>query len=76
MNKQTAVQWLIDRFMDGQVDNKMLRTALHLEKEQILEAWDNGDFCIDLPDGSWEQKYKSGEQYYNENYNKRHLPSK
>ena len=35
-------------------------------EKQIIEAWDKGDCCIDLPDGGWEQKYKSGEEYYNE----------
>ena len=41
--------------------------AMH--KEEIEEAWDKGDYCIDLPDGTWEQKYKSAEQYYNETFN-------
>ena len=61
MNKQTAVQWLIDRLMDGQVDNKMLITALHLEKEQLEKAFYDGD-C----NGTFETINK--EQYYKENY--------
>ena len=32
--KQTAVEWLIERLMDGQVDNKMLAQAKEMEREQ------------------------------------------
>ena len=46
------------------IDNEFLEK----EKKHLMEAWDNGDHCIDLPDGSWEQKYKSPEDYYNRNY--------
>ena len=44
------------------------KELLEMEKEQIMDAWDKGDYCIDLPDGSWKQKYESGEQYYFETY--------
>lgn len=47
----------------------VLNEALEKEKEQIMEAFDYGDYCIDLPDGTWEQKYKSPEEYYNQTYN-------
>jgi hypothetical protein len=30
----TAVEWLIERLMDGKVDNKMLAQALEMEKQQ------------------------------------------
>lgn len=71
--KQTAVDWLIDELEEyfpheiGGI-HLMVKQAKQMEKEQIIDAWDKGDYCIDLPDGSWKQKYESGEQYYNETY--------
>jgi len=73
-NKQTAVDWLWDKIMNSQQYSdkwyEYLEQAKQMEKEQIMDAWDKGDYCIDLPDGSWKQKYESGEQYYNETYGK------
>jgi len=40
--KQTAVEWLIERLMNGQVDNKMLETAKEMEKQQKLECFIEG----------------------------------
>ena len=70
MSKQTAVEWLIDKiyFKQVEVNRELLDQALEMEKQQTIDAWDKGDYCIDLPDGTWEQKYKSGEDYYNETY--------
>jgi hypothetical protein len=45
-----------------------IESLLKVEKEQIMNAWDKGDCCIDLPNGDWEQKYKSAEEYYNKIY--------
>ncbi len=41
--KQTAVEWLIERLMDGQVDNKMLAQAKELEKQNLRIAWDSSE---------------------------------
>ena len=71
--KQTAVEWLVNKYF-GREENcspnfrHKIKEAKEMEKQQIIDAWDKGDYCVDLPDGTWEQKYKSGEQYYNENY--------
>jgi len=48
--------------------DNLIEQAKEMFEQQIIEAWDKGDCCIDLPDGGWEQKYKSGEQYYNETF--------
>jgi len=48
---------------------EIFEKAKAMHKEEIEDAWDKGDYCIDLPDGTWEQKYKSAEQYYNETFN-------
>ena len=48
---------------------------LEKEKEQIKEAFDFGDYCVELPlneregDYTWGKKYKSAEEYYNQTYN-------
>jgi len=41
--EQTAVEWLIERLMNGQVDNKMLETAKEMEEKQ---SQDYAEFCI------------------------------
>lgn len=82
--KQTAVEWLsrqISEIIDitplsQKQEEKLINTinkALEMEEQQIIDAWDKGDYCIDLPDGSWEQKYKSGEQYYNETFKQQEI---
>jgi hypothetical protein len=82
-NKQSSVEWLFEEqfksfekynngefsFAEYMAHNLTLREqAKAMHKEEIEDAWDKGDYCIDLPDGTWEQKYKSAEQYYNETY--------
>ena len=78
--KQTAVEWLVQELKKstkyrglqniGITHQELFEKAKEMEKEQIMEAFDYGDYCVDLPDGTWEQKYKSPEQYYNEEYGK------
>jgi hypothetical protein len=79
MNK-TAIQELIEKCgygktFDGKymivLSQQEVEELLEKEKEQIMEAFDYGDFCIDLPMGGWEQKYKSPEDYYNQKYNQK-----
>lgn len=80
MARQTAVEWLYNHLFPKQLDgfseeewdkiDKAFKQAKQMEREQIKEAFDNGDHCIDLPDGGWEQKYKSADHYYNETYGK------
>ena len=72
--KQTAVQQLWDELEELNLPNwqrdfrPILMKAKLMEREQIYDAFNFGDYNIDLPDGSWEQKYKSPQQYYEENY--------
>jgi len=70
--KQTAVDYIVNVvnscIAPDYIPNEIVMQAKQMEKEQIKDAWDKGDYCIDLPDGSWKQKYESGEQYYNETY--------
>jgi hypothetical protein len=72
MAQQTAVEWLIDQVEDfiGLIPVDIIEQAKQMEREQVKEAFDYGDYCIDLPDGGWEQKYKSADQYYTQTYGK------
>jgi hypothetical protein len=75
-NKQSSVEWLVNRIkhlipddIGSQLFLKSQQSkAKAMHKEEVEDAWDKGDYCIDLPDGTWEQKYKSAEQYYNETF--------
>ena len=69
----TAVEWLIDQmFKQGYFDgNKPLsitnldhlqQQAKEMEKQQIIDAWDNRNKDVIKSDG------KTAEQYYNETY--------
>jgi len=77
MSKQTAVEWLIQQmlkqgYFEGDKPftftniSELQNKALAMEKEQIVEAYDNG---YDLRDdmGSLSSNPK-GEQYYNKTY--------
>jgi hypothetical protein len=76
-NKQSSVDWLVKE-LNQKIDfipmnkwdeiKEVIDQAKAMHKEEIEDAWDKGDYCIDLPDGTWEQKYKSAEQYYNETF--------
>ena len=74
MAQQTAVEFLIEGIEARNLWTKELREeaeqAKQMEREQIKKAFDYGDYCIDLPDGGWEQKYKSADQYYTKTYGK------
>ena len=61
MKKQTAVEWLVEQIEGNILWNdkarEMLNQAKEMEKEQIMDACNYGDF------------EELGEQYYNETYN-------
>jgi len=68
MKQQTAVEWLVEQMiyqMDIRIENttigcELFEQAKTMEKEQIIDAWDNG--CED--DGIID----NAEQYYNETF--------
>lgn len=77
MGNQTAMQMAISHYKklselgsnQAYVVYKFLEeNFLEVEKQQIFDAFEYGDYNIDLPDGSWEQKFKSPEHYYEETY--------
>jgi hypothetical protein len=65
--QQTAVEWLIEQFYNnvGMLTSKKLLKAKEMEKEQIKNAFWNGDNT----DCTSEQNIEEfAEQYYNETY--------
>jgi hypothetical protein len=84
MAQQTAVEWLIDRLLDGSIrfeetqmgfliamkNGDEIEQAKAMEKEQIMQSYSDGVFEGALSDEFYEDTKASGEQYYNETYNK------
>ena len=71
MKKQTAVEWLVDQlktleiFVDKESQEKAIEIfdkALAMEKEQIVDAYDNG--CAEWTS----MEYSDGQHYYNSTY--------
>ena len=71
--KQTAVQWLLQRFEDGDMYNVedaqfIKHQALAMEKEQIEDAFKSGEYnSVEYFDAK-NPKQECSENYYNETY--------
>lgn len=77
-NKQSSVEWLIEQVKSKEWQDmfiwhkeEIFEQAKQIEKEQILRSFSVGNdcgYCFAKTEDT--QQYNSGEQYYNENYNK------
>ncbi len=58
--KKTAVQWLLEQWpiLESQLPSSIIDEALQMEREQIIDAYDNNKMG----------RVNHGEQYYNETY--------
>jgi hypothetical protein len=70
MSKQTAVEWIQQQVKQQGITHyfsltEILERAKEMEKEQIMQAYNDGKFSIINI-----EKNKSLEQYYNETYKK------
>jgi hypothetical protein len=68
--KQTAVEWLYDRFLTAgyAVNSEWKEKAKEVEKEQIIDAHIEGQRVFDkYPHTQWTND--KAEQYYNETFN-------
>ena len=67
--QQTAVEWLVEQLNTSGfaqvVTDEEIQQAIKMEKEQILQALNDGKAMIISPTSN-----KSLEQYYNENFKK------
>lgn len=72
---KTAVDWLVDHlylvipneernFLEG-----MRKEALEKEKEQIVKAWEDGDYAYFYSKETG-RDFDNGEDYFNEKYKK------
>lgn len=72
-SNKTAVEWLFDNLniTGGSDDMKAFEQAKEIEKQQIIESWDNG-FAngYDLGKHDDQPNPDDAEQYYNETYGK------
>jgi hypothetical protein len=57
MSKQTALKWLLEQWpiLESQIPSSIIDEAKQMEKEQIKDAYDNGED-------------RSSELYYNDTY--------
>jgi hypothetical protein len=63
--KQTPVEWLWNMLLKGEFINdpeELLRQAKEMEKEQIIDTWNNAINAVE------KDKWESFEQYYNETF--------
>ena len=62
--KQTAVEWLIEQWpiLESQLPSWLIEQAKAMEKEQILNAFENGEVCTLF------KNEDTSEQYYNETF--------
>jgi HEPN domain-containing protein len=65
MEKQTAVEWLTEKLRTEfgfAFSNNILEQAKEIEKQDIIEAYDKGEFNCGMNE--------SAEQYYNDTFKK------
>lgn len=59
MKKLTAVEWLMEEYINGlSINLQIMKKALEMEKEQIIDA------CM----YEFADDYDSAEEYYNETF--------
>ena len=64
MSKQTAVEWVIEQYINKNRGLEVFMKAIQMEKQQITEAFKEGNLYH-----GWALKHEP-EQYYNETYKK------
>ena len=76
-NTQTAVEWLVKQLnqkidfipMDKWDEIKdIVQQAKQMEKEQIINAWNDGDYSY-FYDKETGRDFEDGKEYYNKIYN-------
>jgi hypothetical protein len=63
MKKQTAVEWLVDKYIKvGGISKEMVEKAKEMEKEQIIHV-----YSVGYNNGQVDSN-RTAEQYYNETF--------
>jgi hypothetical protein len=75
MEKETAVRWLVDKltnghYLDEGMKQDIINQAKEMEKQQIIDARQDGYECTYAEYGETPKCYLDGsnEQYYNETF--------
>jgi hypothetical protein len=70
MAQQTAVEWFIEQLPIRIINmyHKEIERVKQMEKEQLVKAWDDGDYAYFYSKETG-RDFDNGEQYYNETYN-------
>jgi hypothetical protein len=68
---QTAIEWLIEQLQAPcrGIPSHIIEQAKQMEKEQLVKAWDDGDYAYFYSKETG-RDFDNGEQYYNETYKK------
>ncbi len=82
MSKQTAVEWLIKKLTNRQNGifdgfqhlslDEIYNQAKAMEREQIIDAWNGGDYAYFYSKETG-RDFSDGEEYYNETYGGDHI---
>jgi hypothetical protein len=64
MKKQTAVEWLVEQYTQGNYSWEAYEQAKEMEKEQIVEAYESGVWDVGC-------RNSDSKKYYNETYGKK-----
>ena len=62
MTQQTAVEWLVEQYANENYGIEVYEQAKQMEKEQIVEAWNDGNFLG--RNGNILADYSDGKGYY------------
>lgn len=68
---QTSMEWFVEQLPIRIVNmyNKEIIQAKQMEKEQLVKAWDDGDYAYFYSKETG-RDFDNGEEYYNEVYEK------
>jgi len=68
---QTSMEWFVEQLPIRIVNmyNKEIVQAKQMEKEQLVKAWDDGDYAYFYSKETG-RDFDNGEEYYNEIYEK------
>jgi curli biogenesis system outer membrane secretion channel CsgG len=71
MAQQTSMEWFVEQLPIRIVNmyNKEIIQAKQMEKEQLVKAWDGGDYAYFYSKETG-RDFDNGEEYYNEIYEK------
>ena len=71
MAQQTAVEWFIEQLPIRIINmyHKEIEQVKQMEKEQLVKAWDDGDYAYFYSKETG-RDFDNGEEYYNETYKK------